>query len=242
MSIIYEPAGKAKEYSELAANLYKGCSHACLYCYAPAATFTDRVKFSKEISPRKNVLEQLAKDVEKYRGDTRQILFSFTSDAYQPVEEKLQLTRRALQLMIDAGLRVTVLTKGGLLAARDFDLLVKSPFSQFAVTLTTDDNEKSLLWEPGAAKPEERLSVLRQAHARGIFTWVSFEPVFDPAAVYRLIEETAPYVDFYKVGKMNYHPSAATINWPEFREKVTALLEEKGKKYLIKKDLQQATK
>ena len=45
MSIIYEPRGKAREYAELAVNLYKGCAHACIYCYAPAATFCDRGKF-----------------------------------------------------------------------------------------------------------------------------------------------------------------------------------------------------
>ena len=54
MSIIYEPRGKAREYAELAVNLYKGCSHACVYCYAPAATFCDREKFSSPdyIRPR----------------------------------------------------------------------------------------------------------------------------------------------------------------------------------------------
>ena len=54
MCIIYEPRGKAKEYSKLAANLYKGCSHGCTYCYAPAATFTKPEQFVRNISPRKN--------------------------------------------------------------------------------------------------------------------------------------------------------------------------------------------
>jgi len=237
MCIIYEPRGKAKEYSKLAANLYKGCSHGCTYCYAPAATFTKPEQFVRNISPRKNVLAHLAKDCEQYRGDTRQILLSFTSDAYQPIEEKLQMTRAALQLMLAAELRVTVLTKGGMLASRDFDLLASSPHSEFAATLTTDDPRESLLWEPGAALPEDRILSLRIAHAKGIRTWVSFEPVFNPAAVYRLIDATAPFVDFYKVGKMNYHKSAAAINWPEFRTAVVNKLESIGKPYLIKKDL-----
>lgn len=240
MSIIYEPTGKAKEYSELAANLYRGCSHACSYCYAPSATFTDREKFCQNIQPRKDVLNQLAKDVVKFKGDERQILLSFTSDAYQPIEEKLRITRAALRMMVNEGLRVTVLTKGGRLATRDFDILSESNHSQFAATLTTDDNAESLLWEPGAALPDERLASLQAAHAAGIFTWVSFEPVFNPEAVYRLIDATAAYVDFYKVGKMNYHKLPTPINWVEFRQSVIAKLEAYGKPYLIKKDLLQA--
>lgn len=240
MSIIYEPKGKAKEYSELAANLYRGCSHGCTYCYAPAATFTPRETFCTAISARKNVLAELAKDVGKFRGDTRQILLSFTSDAYQPAEKNQLITREALKLMLAADLRVTVLTKGGMLAARDFDLLAASKYSQFAVTLTTDDPVESLLWEPGAALPAERIASLKSAHSMGISTWISFEPVVNPAAVYRLIYATAPFVDFYKVGKLNYHKLAAETNWPEFRTNAVKILQELNKPYLIKKDLLQA--
>ena len=55
MSIIYKPKGKALEYSELAANLYRGCGHACTYCFAPKATFTDRVVFSSKDYIKKRV-------------------------------------------------------------------------------------------------------------------------------------------------------------------------------------------
>lgn len=46
MNVIYEPKGKAGEYSPLAVNLYRGCDHGCTYCYAPAATRTARETFS----------------------------------------------------------------------------------------------------------------------------------------------------------------------------------------------------
>lgn len=240
MSIIYEPRGKAKEYSELAANLYRGCSHGCTYCYAPAATFTDRHIFTQNVSVRKNVIAQLEKDIEQYRGDTRQILLSFTSDAYQPAEQYQRITEQAVKMMIAAGLRITILTKGGMLAARDFHILAKSPHSEFAVTLTTDNYEESSHWEPGAAPPDERILSLEAAHAKGIRTWVSFEPVFNPEAVYRLIDRTCSIVDFYKVGKLNYHKAASAIDWPNFRRQVISKLESLGKKYLIKKDLLEA--
>jgi len=72
MSVIYEPRGKAREYSELAVNLYKGCSHACVYCYAPAATFCDRGKFSSPdyIQPRPDILKTLEREAQKMSGAT----------------------------------------------------------------------------------------------------------------------------------------------------------------------------
>jgi len=78
MSIIYEPRGKAREYSALAANLYKGCSHACAYCFAPSATFTDRLVFSQKsyIKPRPGVLGQLEKDSKKLAGNSEPVLIS----------------------------------------------------------------------------------------------------------------------------------------------------------------------
>jgi DNA repair photolyase len=237
MAIIYEPKGKAKEYSPLAANLYKGCSHGCVYCFAPKATFTDPKTFVNQVGVRKNALAQLAKEAPCYAGDPRQILLSFTSDPYQPVEEELKITRQAMKIMTQSKLNITVLTKGGLLAIRDFDLLAANPKNEFAVTLTTDNEDLSRQWEPGASLPADRIESLRQAKQAGIRTWVSFEPVFDPDAVYRLIDATHEIVDFYKVGKMNYHPHAKTIDWPLFRERTIAILERYGKKYLIKKDL-----
>lgn len=234
--IIYQPKGKALEYSPLAANLYRGCSHGCVYCYAPAATFTDQEVFRSQVCPRKNVLNQLKTDAAKFFGDTRRVLLSFTSDAYQPIEEKLELTRTALFLFAESGLKAGVLTKGGMLAVRDFDILAKMD-AEFAVSLTTDDETESKQWEPGAALPHERIESLRVAKRYGIPTWVSFEPVINPGAVMRLIDATAEVVDFYKVGKLNHHPFAKRIDWPAFRRDVCAKLDGIGKPYLIKKDL-----
>lgn len=240
MPVIYEPRGKAREYSPLACNLYKGCSHACVYCFAPSATFVDRDKFSSPeyIQPRPEILKSLAKEAAALNGDHREILLSFTSDPYQPIEKDLEITRRAIGILMTYGLTVTILTKGGSWGIRrDIDRLRKNPRNAWSITLTHDDPAVSLEWEPGAALPADRIESLKIAHAAGIKTWVSFEPVIDPEAVYRLLEATASFVDFYKVGKLNYHPRAKEINWPEFREEIKTRLERLGKPYLLKKDL-----
>jgi DNA repair photolyase len=240
MAIIYEPRGKAREYSPLAANLYKGCSHACIYCFAPSATFCDRETFSNPdyIQPRHGILAGLEVEARRLAGNPRKILLSFTSDPYQPLEKTLKLTRMALRTLMAHNLTVTILTKGGAWGLqRDLDLLRLNPRNAWSVTLTHDDPDVSREWEPGAALPEDRIESLRIAHASGINTWVSFEPVIDPAAVYRLLEATAPFTDFYKVGRLNYHDHARTINWVEFRQQIEARLQKLGKPYLLKKDL-----
>lgn len=240
MSLIYQPRGKALEYSPLALNLYRGCAHACTYCYAPDATFTHRDKFSSPefITPRANVLDLLTKEARKLAGDPREILLSFTSDPYQPLEKKARITRSALEILMDHDLTATILTKGGSWGIiRDMALLKMNPRNAWSVTLTHDDPAVSLEWELGAALPEDRIESLRIAHAAGIKTWVSFEPVIDPEAVYRLLEATTSFVDFYKVGKLNYHLRAKEIDWPKFRERVKAQLKKLGKPYLLKKDL-----
>ena len=126
------------------------------------------------------------------------------------------------------------------MATRDFDLLAQNPENAFSVTLTTDDPTESLLWEPGAAATEDRIKSLQIAKRAGINTWVSFEPVYNPETVYRLIDTTHDFTDLYKVGKMNYHPIAKEIDWPTFRNTIIDKLEKLEKPYYIKKDLANA--
>lgn len=243
MSIIYSPKGKAFEYSPLAANLYKGCSHRCEYCYVPTIppykfSRTAREDFYSNPAPRAGVLEELARDAKKFRGDKRRILMSFTSDAYQPLERELSITRGALGIMAENGLHPQILTKSGEWAvARDAELLKKSGCI-WAATLTCDSAEDSLKWEPGAALPEDRIAALEHAHSIGLETWVSLEPVVEPDEAIRLIHATHKFVDLYKVGKLNYHPRATEIDWHDFLLRAEDALDTHGKARYIKVDLE----
>jgi len=125
MSIIYEPRGKAREYSDLAVNLYRGCSHACRYCYCPAILRKTIDAWAIDPQPRKGILRDLERDAKKLRGDPRQILLSFMSDPYHS-DEAARLTREALHVMERYDLRVQVLTKGGRRSAQDFDILSRN--------------------------------------------------------------------------------------------------------------------
>lgn len=236
-STIYAPAGQAGEYSALATNPYRGCGHKCAYCYVPGVLRMKRPDFDAGAVPRANFLHDLTKDARKYEalGITEQVMLSFTTDPYHPGDTIL--TRETLQALIAHGLGICTLTKGGTRALRDIDLF-RSGRDAFACTLTSIDPAFSLKWERGAALPEDRLAALREFHARGIFTWVSLEPVLDTAATLQIIRQTHEVVDLYKVGRVNYTGLTKSTDWKHFTSDVLAALAETGARHYIKKDLQ----
>jgi len=61
--MIYQPNGNALEYSDLACNIYKGCYHACRYCYVPSSTFSKKEKFQNTIIPKEDFLNKLRRDI-----------------------------------------------------------------------------------------------------------------------------------------------------------------------------------
>lgn len=236
MNVIYEPKGAAREYSELACNLYSGCEHGCKYCYVPGIPpwkFRDnpRKEFHHRSFPRKDVIRKMAADAKHIYGDKREILFCFTCDPYQ-VGRDNSVTTEALQICCDYRLSVQVLTKGGMEAAPDFHLM-KRMNAKFATTLLFTDDECRRRWEPNAATVSSRIEAIKAAHNCGIKTWVSIEPVIYPDQAIELIETLSEYVDFWKVGKLNHdQDTESTIDWTAFYRNVTMALS--GRPHLIK--------
>lgn len=234
MSVIYQPAGRAGEYAEWACNIYSGCAHACHYCYAPGATRKTRDDF-EQAGPRPKFFESLEKDAAKLAGLKKRVLLCFTCDPYQPLEGELQHTRRTIEILQAHDINVQVLTKGGQRALRDLDLLTAGN-NAYAATLTCLSNKMSTKWEPEAALPTNRIATLQRFHEVGIETWVSLEPVLDPVAALDIIGATCEFVDYYKVGKLNYEgklpprlrSQVAGIDWSQFAVEVVAMLEEYG--------------
>ncbi len=130
---------------------YTGCPFSCLYCYA-----TSYIR--RRFEPKKNFIERLKRDLR--RADKEKIInMSTSSDPYPPIEEKLMLTRKALQLILSHGFKVLITTKGNLVA-RDRDLLENRP-AAVMITITTLDERLARKLEPGAPSPEERLRALK---------------------------------------------------------------------------------
>ena len=234
--IIYEPRGRAREYSPLAANLYRGCAHGCKYCYAPSCLYMDAASFHRNPTPRQRVFEQLKKEAPKYHNDEREVLLCFTSDPYQPIEQELGLTRSVLALFAAANVKYSVLTKGGSRAVRDFDIMSCSK-ARYGTTLLFIDEKSRLEWEPNASTINDRIQAIQKAHELGIPTYISVEPVIDPAQALKLVAELNPIVDFWKIGKLNHHPLAKQIDWVRFHNDVVELLKSLDADFYIKKDL-----
>ena len=233
MAAIYEPKGMAREYAALACNLYRGCMHGCTYCYAPSCLRMEAGEFWAGSVPRKDILQALAKDAPKYAGGPEPVLFCFTSDPYQPNESEHETTRKALTIMRDARCRFQVLTKGGLRATRDIDLFQQAGGIFGTTLLFTEDSDRRE-WEPGAASVEKRIAALAQFHEAGVRTWISIEPVVYPEQALELIRDLSPWVDEWRVGKLNHHPHAATVDWHDFARKAVEALGESGRDYMIK--------
>ena len=234
MPIIYEPTGKAKEYADLACNLYNGCTHGCTYCYAKRYKQDEYYAAS---DPKKDVIEKLRKHAPRLPSDkTPEILLSFQGDVYQHSETELRLTRQALEIFVANDLPFTVLTKGGNRAERDFDLLQQSGKARFGTSLVWTDDAKRQKFEPDAAPVRERVGMICKAAGRNIPTWVSLEPVIDPEEALSVIIALHHVVDFWKIGKINHNKELEKAHdWVKFREDVTELLERVEAKYYIKK-------
>ncbi|MBR0693658.1 radical SAM protein [Bradyrhizobium lablabi] len=236
-SYIYPPKGQAGEYSALAANPYRGCGHKCAYCYVPLITKQDRGEFNAGAIDRDDYLIKLRKDARKYQEAklTGQVMISFTSDPYHPGDTTL--TRKSFETLIEHGLAICALTKGGTRALRDISLF-RPDRDAFASTLTSLDDRFSQKWESGAALPGDRIAALKAFHERGIFTWVSLEPTIDVNASLAIVDATHEFVDLYKVGRVNYLPITRTTDWAEYTHRMIYKLQSLGKAHYIKKDLQ----
>lgn len=241
MSIIYVPAGKAREYSPLAANLYSGCNHGCKYCYCPNIFYKTKDQFHDMLSPRRNILRDFEKDCRKYTRSPLPVQFSFTTDPYNRLEKELRLTREALKLCLKHQIPVSILTKS-VSVLNDLDIIKKfGTHIKVGFTLTFSSEKNSLAFEPEASFPKDRLDALEMLKKNGVATWASFEPVIIPEESHALlmISCNRNLVDFYKIGKVNYFKPPNPINWPEFLAGAVDCLRSQGKKFYIKKDLRE---
>ena len=239
---IYTPSGAAFEYAPLATNPYNGCGHNCLYCYVPLARHMNEEKkaaFHAVSEFRTFFISRLTGDAIKYQaaGITEQVLFCFSTDAYNPTFNP-GLTRRCLEIVQQYGMGICMLTKGGKRSLTDIDLY-RADRDCYAATLTSLDDDFSKKWESRAALPAERIAVLKQFHDKGIFTWVSLEPTLSVEASLEIVKATHGFVDLYKIGKANYLGEyAKKIDWRDYTLRMVDLCSKLDVKHYIKRNLQ----
>lgn len=187
---------------DYALNAYVGCAHRCIYCYAK---FMKRFTGHKEpwgsfVDVKVNAPELLTREVQRKRKG--RVWISGVCDAYQPLERKHRVTRRCLEILVDAGWPVTVQTKSPLVL-RDLDVLRRSRDAEVGFTITTADEQVRRIFEPGAPPIAKRVEAVRTLHAAGIRTFLMIAPLLPLAE--GLPGMLAGAVDQVLIDKYNYH-------------------------------------
>lgn len=236
---IYEPKGRAREYSPLALNYFTGCDHGCIYCYVPKMMTRFRPEYRHEkvnTSVDFNKIEQSAK---KHKGCNKQILLSFTGDPYCNAEAGE--TTKVLEILNHYGHKVAILTKNPGKALRDMELIKSfGERIKMGATLTSITPHISQYWEPNAPDGSTRINALKKFAVAGVKTWASFEPVYSPIESLLCLEAVAEFVNHIKVGKINnYNGVDKNIDWNDFLHDVVNICENNDLPFYIKKDLQE---
>ncbi|MDD5503654.1 MAG: radical SAM protein [Candidatus Thermoplasmatota archaeon] len=218
-------------------NPYRGCAHACLYCYAPAMTYEER-RWGSFVDVKINVAQVLEQETKtKKRGV---VGLGTVTDAYQPLEEKYKITRACLEVLAKRHWPVCIQTKSALVL-RDIDILQKMD-CEVGLTITAIDDSVRMAFEPGASSAGDRLSALEKLAAAGIRTFAFIGPILPyltdkNADLEKLISSLADakvgYVmaDRFRVkpGLMECVEPVLRENYPQFADKWKAALKPESK-------------
>ncbi|HXG65096.1 MAG TPA: PA0069 family radical SAM protein [Blastocatellia bacterium] len=181
-------------------NPYRGCEHGCAYCFARPTHeylgFSAGLDFETRIMVKEDAPELLRRELRSPSYKPQPIAISGVTDAYQPVERRLQLTRRCLEVLAEARNPVGIVTKSQLVT-RDIDLLCElARFNAAAVflSITTLDATLAAKMEPRAASPANRLAAIEALAQAGIPVGVLAAPIIPGLTdheIVRIITEAA---------------------------------------------------
>ena len=164
-------------------NPYRGCEHACSYCYARPTHeylgFSAGLDFETKILVKRNAPELLRKALSARKWRPQVIGLSGNTDAYQPAEKRLGVTRACLEVLTEFRNPVGIVTKS-YLVTRDIDLLSELAGHDAAavvLSVTSLRSEIQRVMEPRASIPARRLRAIRELSAAGVPVGVNVAPV-----------------------------------------------------------------
>jgi len=168
---------------DLSINPYRGCEHGCVYCYArPTHSYLNLspgLDFETRIVAKVNAAERL-REALRARGYTPLLLnIGSVTDAYQPAERRLRITRAVIEVLHEARHPFSLITKSSLVE-RDLDLIAPMAADRLAaayVSITTLDPALARVLEPRAAAPHRRLRTIEALASAGVPVGVSISPV-----------------------------------------------------------------
>jgi DNA repair photolyase len=168
---------------DLSINPYRGCEHGCIYCYArPTHSYLNLspgVDFETRIVAKVNAAQRLREAFAAPGYAPRVINIGSATDAYQPAERRLRITRAVIEVMSEFAHPFSVVTKSAGIE-RDLDLIAPLARRRLAaayVSITTLDPALARVMEPRAAAPERRLRTIARLVGAGVPVGVSVSPL-----------------------------------------------------------------
>lgn len=203
--IIYQPSGKAKEYSPWAANFYNGCP-GCTYCYNKKGRFSkvlggETPTIKKSLGSEENAFRIFKKELNDYLPLLRQeeLFFNFVSDPC--LKETFDLNWKCINECLINQVPVKILTK----QTWWIEQFMRNEFYydlgeklKIGFSITGFDKE-----EPGCATTEDRIYWIRQLNYSRYYVWTSFEPVIDPFRSTQLIYRVKDICNHFKIGLLS---------------------------------------
>jgi len=218
-------------------NPYRGCEHGCIYCYARPfheyLGFSAGLDFESKIMVKEDAPELLRKELSSPKWQPQVIFMSGVTDCYQPVERKLKLTRRCLEVLAEFRNPVFIITKNQLVT-RDIDVLSELARHQAVsvwMSITTLDPEIRRVMEPRTSPPAARLAALRELSKAGIPVGVNAAPMVpgltdhEMPAILKAAAEAGATAAGYTVVRLPYAVAPMFEKWlethfPDRKEKV----------------------
>jgi len=168
---------------ERSINPYRGCEHGCIYCFARPSHaylgYSPGLDFETQLHFKPDAAQLLREELSHPAYRCEPIALGVNTDAYQPVERELKITRSLLEVLRDSGHPVSLITKSALVE-RDLDLLTElaeGQLIQVMVSLTTLDRDLARRMEPRAAAPGVRVRLIERLRAAGIPVGVLIAPL-----------------------------------------------------------------
>ncbi len=222
---------------DVSVNPYRGCEHGCVYCYARPTHeylgFSSGLDFERKILVKLRAPELLRDALSKPSWRPQVLGMCGVTDAFQPVERRLRLTRGCLEVLRDFRNPVTIVTKNHLVT-RDVDILAEMASHdcvQVTISVTTLRNELQRVMEPRTSIPARRLDAIRTLSEAGVPVGVFVAPLIPgltdeemPSIVEAAAEAGARYASYLTLrlpmGVADHFVGWLDAQFPERKEKV----------------------
>jgi DNA repair photolyase len=224
-------------------NPYNGCEHGCTYCYARNSHeywgYSAGTDFEQKILVKKNAPQLLEDAFRTGKWKPQPIVLSGNTDCYQPVEKKLEITRRLLEIFLKYNHPVGIITKNSLIL-RDLDILKQlneRNLLRVVISVTTLEEEIRRIMEPRASSVQQRLKTIETLVANNIPVHVNMAPIIpgiNSDEIFELVKtvgELGAYSVAYIMVRLNGQVAQIFEDWviksfPERAQKILSQIKE----------------